>query len=143
MQAGPCSDRTTWARGVRRWCRVQHGTARYRQNCDHRWVADALGDDQGGSTLDPQDVGLAISAGQSGCTRRAGTWSMCGLFTSVQDVWSPDGPQQEAPPHPPRLDHWLVAVLDQQRPLTATSCAALSRCRWNEASCMHRAKRRG
>ncbi len=55
--------------------------------------------------LDPQDVGVGISTGQTGCRRRSGERSTCGLFVAVQDVWSPSGPQQDAPPTtlpPPR-----------------------------------------
>jgi hypothetical protein len=43
--------------------------------------------------LDPQDVGVGVFAGQRGRWRRVCEQSTCGLFTSVQDVWSPNGPQ--------------------------------------------------
>jgi len=44
--------------------------------------------------LDPQDVGVSIFPGQTRCKCRAREWSTCSLFAPVQDVWSPNGPQQ-------------------------------------------------
>jgi hypothetical protein len=41
---------------------------------------------------DPQDVGVGIPTGQTGGSCRAGEESTCGLFASVQDVWSPRSP---------------------------------------------------
>jgi hypothetical protein len=64
---------------------------------------------------DPQDVGVGIPTGQTGGSCRAGEESTCGLFASVQDVWSPNGPQQQAPSTPPAplvLAVGLVAVLE-------------------------------
>jgi hypothetical protein len=41
--------------------------------------------------LDPQDVGVDIFTGQTGCRRRVPERSTCGMFAPVQDVWSPTG----------------------------------------------------
>lgn len=49
---------------------------------------------QVGGPLDPQDVGVAVSAGQPRCRRRAHERPTCGLPAPVQDVWSPSGPQR-------------------------------------------------
>jgi hypothetical protein len=43
----------------------------------------------GTSALNPQDVGVGVFAGQRGRWRRVREQPTCGLFTSVQDVWSP------------------------------------------------------
>ncbi len=48
--------------------------------------------------LDPQDIGVGIPTGQTRCRCRAGEKSTCGSSALVQDVWSPNGPQQDTPP---------------------------------------------
>jgi hypothetical protein len=58
-----------------------------------RWQPGALRNDQGGSPLDPQDVGVGISAGQMGCRRRVREWLTCRSSARVQVMWSPSGPQ--------------------------------------------------
>src|SRR5262249_23654360 len=50
--------------------------------------------------LDPQDVEVSISTGQTGHKRRVHAWLTCGSSACVQVVWSPNGPQQDAPPIP-------------------------------------------
>lgn len=65
-------------------------------------------------SLDPQDVGLGVSADQSGLSGSAVSVPTCGLSSRMHDVWSPGGPKRWGCPPSGSLvsASWALALVD-------------------------------
>jgi hypothetical protein len=146
MRAGPCSDRATWACGVRRVV-LECGTVLLVavRTAVTRWQPGALRDDQGGSPLDPQECATLASGPRSAprpgpvlcCWCRA---VVCVVVSSPPGYWpcSPVYPlcPGEAPRHDGRvtddLVHWGSCGSPRGGRRDATPCPhpPQSRPRW-------------